>query len=135
MERTLVIIKPDGVARHLVGEIINRYERKDFKLLAAKLIAADALLLENHYAEHKGRAYFQELIDYMSEGPIMVMAWAGASVVEIIRLMNGDKHPSKASPGTIRGDYAHDLTKNIVHASDSPETAEREIAIWFPELA
>ncbi|MFT9497673.1 nucleoside-diphosphate kinase [Anaerosolibacter sp.] len=134
MERTLVIIKPDGVERHLVGEIINRYEKKGFSLLAAKLITADPLLLENHYAEHKGRSYFQDLVVYMSEGPIMVMAWKGTSIIEIIRLMNGDKNPSKASPGTIRGDFAHDLTKNIVHASDSPETAEREIGIWFPEL-
>jgi nucleoside-diphosphate kinase len=134
MERTLVIIKPDGVERHLVGEIISRYEKKGFSLLAAKFIIADPLLLENHYAEHKGRSYFQDLVDYMSEGPIMVMAWKGTSIIEIIRLMNGDKNPSKASPGTIRGDFAHDLTKNIVHASDSPETAEREIGIWFPEL-
>lgn len=134
MERTLVIIKPDGVERHIVGEIINRYEKKGFSLLAAKLITADPSLLENHYAEHKGRSYFQDLVDYMSEGPIMVMAWKGTSIIEIIRLMNGDKNPSKASPGTIRGDFAHDLTKNIVHASDSPETAEREIGIWFPEL-
>lgn len=134
MERTLVIIKPDGVARQLIGEIINRYEKKGFKLLAAKLIEADPLLLENHYAEHKGRPYFQELIDYMSEGPIMVMSWSGSSIIEVIRLMNGDKNPTKAIPGTIRGDFAHDLTKNIVHASDSPETAEREISIWFPEL-
>ena len=134
MERTLVIIKPDGVARQLIGKIINRYEKKGFKLLAAKLIEADPLLLENHYAEHKGRPYFQELIDYMSEGPIMVMSWSGSSIIEVIRLMNGDKNPTKAIPGTIRGDFAHDLTKNIVHASDSPETAEREISIWFPEL-
>lgn len=135
MERTLVIIKPDGIERKLIGEIICRYERKGFQLLAAKLVQANEIILGEHYAEHKERPYFQELIEYMSCGPIMVMVWAGNSVIEIIRMMNGDKSPTKALPGTIRGDFAFHLTKNIVHASDSIDAAEREINIWFPELS
>lgn len=131
MEKTLVIIKPDGVKRGLIGEIISRYERKGFKILDAKLIRADRKTLEEHYAEHKGKDYFEKLVGYMMEGPVMVMIIEGEDVIEIIRNMNGHKDPKKALPGTIRGDYANSVTKNIVHASDSIEAAEREINIWF----
>lgn len=131
MEKTLVIIKPDGVKRGLIGEIISRYERKGFKILDAKLIRADRKILEEHYSEHKGKDYFEKLVAYMMEGPVMVMIIEGEDVVEVIRNMNGHKDPKKALPGTIRGDYANSVTKNIVHASDSMESAEREINIWF----
>ncbi|KPU27714.1 nucleoside diphosphate kinase [Caloranaerobacter sp. TR13] len=131
MERTLVIIKPDGVKRGLIGEIISRYERKGFKILDAKLIRADRKILEQHYAEHKGKDFFEKLVAYMMEGPVMVMIIEGEDAIEIIRNMNGHKDPKKALPGTIRGDYANSVTKNIVHASDSIEAAIREINIWF----
>lgn len=134
MQKSLVIIKPDGVKRGLIGEIINRYERKGFSLVAAKLVKVDRQVLERHYEEHKGKDFFEELISYMTEGPIMVIILEGKNVVEIIRTINGHKDPKKALPGTIRGDFAYSITRNIVHASDSEETAKREIKIWFPEL-
>lgn len=134
MEKTLVIIKPDGVDRKLVGEIIRRYERKGFRIIAAKMLSAERITLADHYEEHIGRPYFEELISYMVEGRLMVMAVEGENAIEIVRMMNGHKDPKQALPGTIRGDFAHSITKNIVHASDSKETAEREIRIWFPEL-
>ncbi|SHK22473.1 nucleoside diphosphate kinase [Geosporobacter subterraneus DSM 17957] len=134
MEKTLVIIKPDGVDRKLVGEIIGRYERKGFRIIAAKMLSAERITLADHYEEHIGRPYFEELISYMVEGRLMVMAVEGENAIEIVRMMNGHKDPKQALPGTIRGDFAHSITKNIIHASDSKETAEREIRIWFPEL-
>lgn len=133
MERTLVLIKPDGVKRGLIGEIIGRYEKKGFKIREAKLINANKEILEEHYQEHKGREYFDRLIEYMSSGPVMAIILEGENVIEIVRMMNGHKDPTKALSGTIRGDFAYSLTENIVHASDGTDSAEREIKIWFPE--
>jgi len=134
MERTLIIIKPDGIQRKLIGEIISRYEKKGFKITAGKLMKADKATVENHYDEHKGKGFFLELVDYILEDSIMVMVIEGEKVIEIVRNMNGHKDPAQAMPGTIRGDYANSITKNIIHASDSVDSAEREIGIWFPEL-
>lgn len=134
MEKTLVIIKPDGVERGLIGDVINRYERKGFSIVGGKLIKADRKTVEVHYAEHSEKSFFGELVDYFLEDLIFVMIIEGENVVEIVRNINGDKDPRKAKIGTIRGDYANTTTKNIVHASDSIQSAEREINIWFPEL-
>ncbi|EOD01564.1 nucleoside-diphosphate kinase [Caldisalinibacter kiritimatiensis] len=133
MEKTLVIIKPDGVERGLVGEIISRYEKKGLKIGAAKLLIADEEILSRHYQEHKGKDYYNKLINYMTEGPIMAMVLEGENVIKIVRNMNGHKDPSIARPGTIRGDFSYSLTRNIVHASDSEDSSKREIKIWFPE--
>lgn len=132
MEKTFVMIKPDGVVRGLVGEIIGRIEKKGFHIIEAKLIHADIDTVKSHYDEHKDRAFFSELIDFIIEGKVMAMVIQGEDVVSILRLMVGDKDPKIAQPGTIRGDYAHSTTKNIIHASDSLESSSREINIWFP---
>ncbi|MEW9125187.1 MAG: nucleoside-diphosphate kinase [Thermotaleaceae bacterium] len=135
MEKTLVIVKPDGVERKLIGEIVSRYEKKGFYLLGAKMICASRETLEKHYEEHSGKPFFGELIEYMIQGPLMAMVIEGENAIDVIRLMNGHKDPRQALPGTIRGDYAHSITKNIIHASDSLDSAMREIKIWFPELS
>lgn len=132
MERTFVMIKPDGVSRGLVGEIIGRIEKKGFKILEAKLISADLETVKLHYAEHSEKPFFQELVDFIMEGKVMAMVVEGENVISIIRLMVGDKNPQLAQPGTIRGDFAYSTTRNIIHASDSLESAKREINIWFP---
>lgn len=133
MEKTLVIIKPDGVKRGLIGEVISRYEKKGFKIIAGKLMMADRETVKLHYKEHENKHFYDELVDYFMEGLIFVMVVEGENVVDIVRWIHGDKDPKKALPGTIRGYYANSTTKNIVHASDSIETAKREIEIWFPE--
>jgi len=125
------MIKSDGVKRGLVGEIIGRLERKGYSILEAKLTTPDRITVENHYAEHKEKSFFHELVDFILEGPVMAMVVEGENVIEVIRLMVGDKDPRQASPGTIRGEFANSTTKNIIHASDSVESAEREINIWF----
>lgn len=134
MERTLVIIKPDGVRRGLIGQVITRYERKGFKIIAGKLMMADKETIEEHYIEHKGKKFYEELVQYFLEGLIFVMVVEGEDSIEIVRNIHGNKDPKIALPGTIRGDYANSTTKNIVHASDCLESAKREISIWFPEL-
>lgn len=131
MENTLVLIKPDGVERKLVGEIINCYEKKALNIEALELIMPSRELAEAHYEEHKGRPYFEELIKYITEGPICAMILSGKDAVAIVRRVNGDKDPAKAELGSIRGRFAFDKTRNLVHASDSIEHAEREIKIWF----
>ena len=133
MERSFVMIKPDGVERRLIGEIISRFEKKGFKIVQGKIVNADIVTVEKHYEEHKYKPFFSKLVDYILEGPVMPMVLEGENVVEIIRLMVGNKEPSLAAPGTIRGDFSHSVTKNIIHASDSIESAEREIRIWFAE--
>lgn len=131
MERTFVMIKPDGVNRGLIGEIIGRIEKKGFRIIEAKLVRADIDTVKEHYAEHKEKSFFMELVDFIIEGPVMAMIVEGENVIEVIRLMVGNKDPRFAQPGTIRGDYAYSTTRNIVHASDSIESANREIDIWF----
>ena len=134
MERTLVIIKPDGVRRGLIGQVITRYEQKGFKIIAGKLMMANEETVKEHYIEHKDKDFYEELIEYFLEGLIFVMVVEGENVIEIVRNIHGNKDPKKALPGTIRGDFANSTTKNIVHASDCLESAKREVGIWFPEI-
>ena len=131
MEKTLVIIKPDGIERGLMGEIISRYEKKGFEIRDCKLITADKETLEKHYTEHKGKSFYEELITYMTRGKVFVMIIEGNHAIQIIRKLHGKTNPLEAQVGTIRGDFANSVTENIVHASDSKESAEREISIWF----
>lgn len=131
MEKTFVMIKPDGVERGLVGEIISRIENKGLKLKQLKLVKVSPDILENHYMEHRNKPFFQTLVDSMKDKPVLAMIIEGESSIKLMRLMVGDKDPLCALPGTIRGDYAFETTKNLIHASDSKESAEREIKIWF----
>ncbi|EMT40016.1 nucleoside diphosphate kinase [Thermoanaerobacter thermohydrosulfuricus] len=135
METTLAIVKPDGVKKGLIGEILKRYENKGLRLKAAKVITPTIELLEKHYEEHKGKPYYKPLIQYMSSGPVFAMVLEGENAVKIVRLLNGATKVEEALPGTIRGDFASSTTFNIIHGSDSIESAKREIALWFPELA
>jgi nucleoside-diphosphate kinase len=131
MERTFVMIKPDGVDRGLVGEIISRIENKGLKLLNLKLICASSDILENHYMEHRNKPFFQDLVDSMKDKSVLAMVVEGENSIKLMRIMVGDKDPLCAFPGTIRGDFAFETTRNLIHASDSLESAEREIKIWF----
>lgn len=132
MERTLILIKPDGIKRKLIGEIIGFYERKNLNILALSMVKASRDQAERHYEEHKGRHYYEELISYITEDKLCAMVVEGYEAVEMVRKINGDKDILKADLGSIRGRYAEDKTRNLVHASDSVEHAEREISIWFP---
>ena len=134
MERTLVLIKPDGVKRELIGKIINQYEEKSLEIVELKMITATLDNAKKHYNEHIGKDFFEELINYITDGKICAMILVGEKAVEIVRKINGDKNPIKSEPGSIRGRFAIDETQNLVHASDSTTSAEREISIWFPEL-
>ena len=134
MEKTFVMIKPDGIRRGLVGNIIQRYEQKGLKPIAAKLIKVSEELAQIHYAEHVTKPFFPELIAYITSGPVMAMVLEGPNAIKLARLINGATRVEEALPGTIRGDFAASTTENLVHASDTPESAEREIAIWFPHL-
>ena len=134
-EKTLVLVKPDGVARGLVGEVIARIEAKGYTISALRMLQADRALLEKHYAEHKGKPFFEPLVEFMMSGPIVALVAEGNRVIEGFRSLAGVTDPTVASPGTIRGDLARDqgtkVVQNIVHGSDSPESAAREIAIFF----
>ncbi|KAI8589456.1 nucleoside diphosphate kinase [Geranomyces variabilis] len=132
-ERTYIMVKPDGVERGLVGEVISRFEKRGFKLLALKAVQPTRQHLEQHYGDLKDKPFFPKLVDYMLSGPVVGMVWAGLSVVKTGRVMLGATNPLASAPGTIRGDYAIDVGKNICHGSDSVESAEKEIALWFPE--
>ena len=134
MERTLVLIKPDGVKRGLIGKILNHYEEKSLEIVALKMITATIDDAKEHYNEHEGREYFEELINYVTDGKICAIILRGEKAVDVVRKINGDKDPVKAELASIRGEFTLDKTHNLVHASDCPESAEREIAIWFPEL-
>ena len=134
-ERTLILIKPDGVERGLIGEIISRIERKGLKLTAMDLRVADKATAEKHYAEHSDKSFFSELVDFITSAPLVAGVVEGPRAIEAWRQLAGGTDPvSKATPGTIRGDFALEVSTNVVHGSDSPESAEREIAIWFPNL-
>lgn len=133
MQETLVLIKPDGVRRQLSGEILNRYERKGLVIKALKLIDVPRELAEEHYAEHKEKPFFGELVDFITSGPVVAFVLAGKDAVVNVRNLNGATNPLDATPGSIRGDYALTMDSNVVHASDSPESASREIGLWFPE--
>jgi nucleoside-diphosphate kinase len=132
-EKTFVAIKPDGTSRKLVGEVISRFEKLGFSLLGLKLMKVSRELAEKHYGEHKEKPFFKDLTDYITSGPIVAMAWEGESVIEITRKIVGATDPVKAAPGTIRGDYATTIAHNIIHASDSPASAERELGLFFAE--
>jgi nucleoside-diphosphate kinase len=135
IEKTLVLVKPDGVRRNLVGEVISRIEKKGYTISAIKMIQADRTLLELHYAEHQGKPFFEPLLEFMASGPIVAIVAEGNRVIEGFRSLAGTTDPTVAAPGTIRGDLARDqgtkVSQNIVHGSDSPESAAREIEIFF----
>lgn len=135
LEKTLVLVKPDGVARGLVGEVIARIEAKGYRIAAMRMLQADRVLLEKHYAEHQGKPFFEPLVEFMMTGPIVAIVAEGNRVIEGFRSLAGVTDPTVAAPGTIRGDLARDqgtkVVQNIVHGSDSPESAAREIAIFF----
>ncbi|MFD1171706.1 nucleoside-diphosphate kinase [Oceanobacillus picturae] len=133
MEKTFLMVKPDGVQRNLIGEIVNRFERKGFKLVGAKLMAISEDLAKNHYAEHKERPFFGELVEFITSSPVFAMVWEGQDVIQTAREMMGKTNPLEAAPGTIRGDFGVTVGKNVIHGSDSPESAEREIALFFNE--
>lgn len=133
MERTFIMVKPDGVQRGLIGEIVNRFEQKGFKLVGAKLMQISNSLAEQHYGEHKERPFFGELVEFITSGPVFAMVWEGEDVISISRNMIGATNPQEATPGSIRGDYAVTVGKNIIHGSDSPESAKREINLFFKE--
>ncbi|MFC4078089.1 nucleoside-diphosphate kinase [Salinithrix halophila] len=131
MEKTFLMVKPDGVQRGLIGEIISRFENKGYKLVSGKLMTVPRELAEQHYAEHKERPFFGELVDFITSGPVFAMIWEGEDVITTARQMMGKTKPSEAAPGTIRGDFGMTVGKNIIHGSDSPASAEREISLWF----
>ncbi|MEE6287751.1 nucleoside-diphosphate kinase [Georgenia sp. MJ173] len=135
-ERTLVLVKPDGVQRNLVGEILRRIEAKGYRIVALELREAPDALLAEHYAEHEGRPHFAPLVEFMGSGPLVAAVVEGVRVIEGFRSLAGATEPTTAAPGTIRGDLARawetQVIQNLVHGSDSPESAAREIALWFP---
>ncbi len=131
MERTLVIVKPDGVQRGLTGEVIRRLEQRGLKVIALKMMRVSRELAERHYAVHKGKPFYEPLIDYITSSPVVVMVVEGTAAIRVVRKTVGATNPADAEPGTIRADYALEIGRNIVHASDSPETAEAEVALWF----
>jgi nucleoside-diphosphate kinase len=136
-EKTLILVKPDGVARGLVGEVISRIESKGYSIDAVRMLKADRSLLEKHYAEHVGKPFYEPLVEFMMSGPIVAIVASGNRVIEGFRSLAGVTDPTLAAPGTIRGDLARDqgtkVVQNIVHGSDSPESAAREIEIFFPK--
>ena len=133
MEETLVLIKPDGVKRQICGEILTRYERKGLIIKAMKLLQTPKELAEEHYAEHKDKPFFGELVDFITSGPVLAFVLAGENAIVSVRALNGATNPVDATPGSIRGDYALTMDSNVVHASDSVDSAAREIHLWFPE--
>uniref|UniRef100_A0A8D0LA22 Nucleoside diphosphate kinase n=1 Tax=Sphenodon punctatus TaxID=8508 RepID=A0A8D0LA22_SPHPU len=130
-ERTFLTIKPDGVQRHLVGEIIRRFEKKGFKLVGMKLMQASEDLLKEHYIALHDRPFYSHLVKYMSSGPVVAMVWQGLDVVKTARMMIGETNPADSKPGTIRGDFCIEVSKNVIHGSDSVESAQREVTLWF----
>ena len=137
-EKTLILVKPDGVKRLLVGEVLRRIETKGYRIIALKMFQADKALLAKHYAEHEGKPFYEPLLEFMMSGPIVALVAEGNRVIEGFRKLAGTTDPTTAESGTIRGDLARDqgtkVVQNIVHGSDSPESAAREISIFFPEL-
>ncbi|HLS08283.1 nucleoside-diphosphate kinase [Lentibacillus sp.] len=131
MEQTFLMVKPDGVQRNLTGEIVNRFERKGFKLVGAKLMQISDELAKTHYGEHKDKPFFGELVEFITSGPVFAMVWEGENVIATARDMMGKTNPLEAAPGTIRGDFGMTVGKNVIHGSDSPESAEKEINLFF----
>lgn len=133
MERTFLMIKPDGVQRGLVGEIIRRFETKGFTLVGMKFMSVDRQLAEQHYEVHQERPFFKGLVDFITSSPVVAMVWQGEGVVASARKIIGATNPLAAEPGTIRGDFGVNVGRNLIHGSDAQETAQREIALWFKE--
>jgi nucleoside-diphosphate kinase len=131
VERTLVLVKPDGVQRGLTGEIISRLERRGLKLVAAKFLQVDLKLAETHYAIHKGKPFYDGLIRYITSSPVLAMVWIGPNAVKAVRQTMGATKPVEAAPGTVRHDFALETGRNLTHASDSPENGEEEVKLWF----
>jgi len=132
VERTFVMVKPDGVTRRLVGEVISRLERKGLSLENLAMVSVDEDLARRHYAEHVEKPFFGDLLEFITSGPVVAMEWSGESAVSVTRTLMGPTNPAEAPPGTIRGDFGLEITFNLVHGSDSVESAERELGIWFP---
>ena len=133
VETTLVLVKPDGVRRALAGEIVARLERRGFELRAARLLKIPRSLAQQHYAEHKGKPFFGDLVSFISSGPVLALAVRGESAIATVRTMMGATNPLDSAPGTIRGDFALELSENIVHGSDSKASAKRELGLFFPD--
>lgn len=131
MERTFIMVKPNGFARGLVGEVIARFERRGLELRAMKLMRIPRDLAERHYAEHREKPFFGELVDFITSGPVVAMVWEGNEAITVARTMMGATDPVNAAPGTIRGDFATVMAENVVHGSDGPESAAREIGLFF----
>jgi len=130
-ERTFLMIKPDGVHRNLIGDIIKRFEQRGLKMVAMKFMKANEDLLGKHYADLNGRPFFKPLLEYVSSGPVVAMVWEGLRAVEVGRKMLGETDPFKSAPGSIRGDFCLQVGRNIIHGSDSVSSAEKEISLWF----
>ena len=133
MERTMVLIKPSGVARGLVGEIISRMERRGLTIKVARMLVVTRDMAERHYAEHKGKDFYDDLVEHITSAPVFAMVVEGPQAVRVVRMMMGATNPLEAAPGTVRGDFGLDMRRNVVHSADSLASAEREIAIFFPE--
>jgi nucleoside-diphosphate kinase len=131
LERSLVILKPDGVQRGLIGDVIGRLERRGLRLAAMKFMSVSQTLAEQHYAVHQGKPFYEPLVKYITSGPVVVMAWEGSQAIEAIRQTVGATNPTNAAPGTLRADLAIDIGRNLIHASDGPETAAFELGLWF----
>ncbi len=133
MERTLVLVKPDGVQRGLIGEVIARLERRGLRLVTAKFMNVSRQLAETHYAIHKGKPFYDGLISYITSAPVMAMVWEGPNAVAAVRQTMGATRPTEAAPGTLRHDFALEVGRNLTHASDEPANAEKEVALWFKQ--
>ncbi|MBC2372483.1 nucleoside-diphosphate kinase [Listeria booriae] len=133
MEKTYLMVKPDGVQRGLIGEIVGRLEKKGLKLVGAKFMQIDEELAKQHYAEHVGKAFFPDLLAFITSGPVFAMVWEGDEAISLARHMMGKTNPLEAEQGTIRGDLAVHMNRNVIHGSDSPESAQREIGLFFKE--
>ncbi|MBA2452596.1 MAG: nucleoside-diphosphate kinase [Chloroflexia bacterium] len=131
MERTLIIVKPDGVERGLVSEVLGRFEKRGLKLVALKLMQIDRSLAEQHYAEHQGKGFYEDLVGYITSGPVVVSVFEGPSVIDAVRKTVGATKPAEAEPGTIRGDLGITIGRNLVHASDSIESSKKEVKLFF----
>ena len=134
-ERTLVLCKPDAVERRLVGEVVGRLERKGLRIVALELRQLDAITAKQHYAEHDGKPFFDDLVAFITRSPLVAMVVEGPEAWKVVRTLMGATNPREAAPGTVRGDLAIELTENLVHGSDGPESAAREIALFFPTIA
>jgi nucleoside-diphosphate kinase len=133
VERTFIMVKPDGVRLRLVGEVVHRFERRGFALRAMKALRIDRDLAERHYAEHVGKPFFEPLVEFITSGPVVAMVWEGRDAISVARAMLGTTDASQAAPGTIRGDFSLSKEQNVVHGSDGPESAAREIGLFFTE--